>query len=81
MHDGQPVFAKGRLVLAPGERLTIELPGGGGWGDPRRRDPERVASDVADGLVSREAAEREYGVALKDDGTVDEETTRRLRAV
>jgi N-methylhydantoinase B len=35
--------------------------GGGGWGDPRRRDPARIAEDVADGKVTAEAAERDYG--------------------
>jgi N-methylhydantoinase B len=78
--SGAPIKAKGRQTVRAGDAIRLELPGGGGWGDPRRRDPRRVASDVADGLVSREAAEREYGVALKDDGTVDEEATRRLRA-
>ena len=46
--------------------IRLELPGGGGHGDPRRRDPAHVAVDVADGLVSRESAERDYGVKLPD---------------
>jgi N-methylhydantoinase B len=43
-------------------------PGGGGFGDPRTRDPARVLRDVRDGIVSRDAAERAYGVALTADG-------------
>ena len=39
-------------------------PGGGGHGDPRRREPALVAADVADGLISRESAEEDYGVTL-----------------
>jgi N-methylhydantoinase B len=35
--------------------------GGGGWGDPRERDPALVAEDVADGKVTPEAAREAYG--------------------
>jgi N-methylhydantoinase B len=44
-----------------GTRFTLDLPGGGGFYDPRERDPEAVARDVAEGLVSPTAAERDYG--------------------
>jgi N-methylhydantoinase B len=59
--------------------------GGGGWGDPFARDPERVREDVLDELVSLEAARRDYGVALTGslealDLAVDQGATRRLRA-
>ncbi|HLI24174.1 MAG TPA: hydantoinase B/oxoprolinase family protein [Acidimicrobiales bacterium] len=49
------------LSLPAGARFTLELPGGGGFYDPRQRDPARVAEDVAEGLVSPTAARREYG--------------------
>lgn len=55
------VFPKGKLLLAPGERLTLELPGGGGWGDPLKRDHSMIANDLTEGLVSASAAERDYG--------------------
>ena len=55
-------------------------PGGGGYGDPLKRDPAAVLRDVRDGLVSPEAARREYGVALaKDLAAVDIAATRALR--
>jgi N-methylhydantoinase B len=54
---------KRSLPLPAGARFTLELPGGGGFGDPRRRDRRRVAEDLAEGLISREAAERDYGWA------------------
>jgi N-methylhydantoinase B len=57
----------------------LELPGGGGFGDPRERDPELVAADVADGLISRDQAARDYGVALTAEGRVDSAATARLR--
>jgi N-methylhydantoinase B len=56
-------------------------PGGGGFGDARTRDPLRVLRDVRDGIVSVEAAEREYGVAIAKDGrSLDEARTAELRA-
>ena len=56
-------------------------PGGGGFGDPRTRDPERVLRDVRDGIVSVASAERDYGVAIAADGrSIDAERTARLRA-
>ena len=63
-----------------GDRLIMEMPGGGGFGSPFARDPERVREDVLNELVSREAAERDYGVVLTDDGAVDEQATRRRRS-
>jgi len=60
-------------------RAAIRTSGGGGWGEPFERDPEAVLHDVLEGLVSLEAAERDYGVAVAD-GRVDREVTARLRA-
>ena len=51
-------------VLEPGSVVELLTGGGGGFGDPRQRDPERVRRDVLDGYVTREAAERDYGVKL-----------------
>lgn len=59
--DGTPVHAKGRLEVAPDQRITVTEAGGAGYGDPKERDREAVAFDVANGFVSREAAETEYG--------------------
>ena len=44
------------------------------------RDAERVRDDVSNELVSREAAERDYGVVLTADGAVDEQATQRRRS-
>ena len=54
--------------------------GGGGFGDPLDRPPESVARDVADGVVSRAAAESAYGVALDGNGRPNADTTSRKRA-
>jgi N-methylhydantoinase B len=50
--------------MAPGSIVHMQTGGGGGFGAPRERDPERVRIDVLDGFVSLEAARREYGVVL-----------------
>ena len=61
--------------------LRAASPGGGGWGQPKQRDPARVLRDVRDGVVSIEAAESVYGVILDGDGrSVDEDATAILRA-
>jgi N-methylhydantoinase B len=60
--SGQTLRGKGQQTIPPGERLRLELPGGGGFGDPHERDPEKVRADVRDGLVSAEAADKTYGV-------------------
>ncbi len=67
------------LRLARGQRLRLETPGGGGWGDPFRRDPARVARDVRLGYASREAVRNACGVVVLPDGSVDAEATAALR--
>src|SRR3974390_165319 len=62
-----------------GQRVRLETPGGGGFGDPVTRDAARVGRDVAFGYISREAARRDYGVALREDASVDERATAGLR--
>jgi N-methylhydantoinase B len=59
--DGQPVHAKGRNELAPGQRMRIVEAGGGGFGDPKARARSAVAEDVAQGYISRRAAQDTYG--------------------
>ena len=54
--------------LRAGDRFRLDTPGGGGHGDPLARDPERVLADVREGVMSKEAAERDYGVVLKPAG-------------
>jgi N-methylhydantoinase B len=68
------------LRLKKDDRLTLQFAGGGGWGDPRKRDPERVRNDVIAGYVSLQAAEDDYGVALEPGNfAIDQAKTARLR--
>lgn len=60
--SGATLKAKGLGVVPAGDRLIIEMPGGGGMGAPSERDPAAVRLDVRAGYVSAEAAERDYGV-------------------
>lgn len=48
--------------------VIVRTGGGGGWGDPLERDPEKVCWDVVEGLISVEAARGEYGVVLDASG-------------
>ncbi len=68
------------LVPADSEAVIVTA-GGGGWGDPLERDPEKVRWDVLEGYVSIESARHDYGVVLQS-GTleVDQAATDRLRA-
>jgi N-methylhydantoinase B len=77
--SGRPIKSKGRQTVPPLDTIRLELPGGGGFGAAHERLAEQVASDVADGLITRETAERDYGVALLPDGRVDRGATARLR--
>jgi len=77
-HHEPPQYS---LEQLPPVRVICVSPGGGGLGDPRTRPPEAVLRDVRDGVVSRDAAERLYGVVIAADGrSVDAEATRRKRA-
>ncbi len=63
-HNDKPVEHGIYRRLAPGDRMRFVLSGGGGYGSPLERDPERVRDDVLAGLVSIEAARAEYGVVI-----------------
>jgi N-methylhydantoinase B len=78
--SGKPIRSKGRQTISGGDFIRLELPGGGGFGDPAARDPDQVALDVADGLITAETAQRDYRVALGADGAVDRAATAKLRA-
>lgn len=54
------VSLKSRAVLPPGASVTFDFAGGGGFGDPAARDPEAVRRDIRLGLVSEDAARRDY---------------------
>ncbi|OQC47474.1 MAG: Acetophenone carboxylase delta subunit [Deltaproteobacteria bacterium ADurb.Bin026] len=70
----------GLTQMKPGDVVTIDAPGGGGYGNPSEREPQMVLHDVIEGYVSIEEAKSEYGVVI-DPTTleIDTEETDRLR--
>ena len=52
LDDGSPFDSKGKQNVPAGRRLTLELPGGGGFGDPGERDPSATENDRAQGYIS-----------------------------
>jgi N-methylhydantoinase B len=67
------------IRIKAGDRVRVSTPGGGGYGDPRRRDPALVARDVQRGYYTREQARELFGVALSESGEVDGAATLQLR--
>lgn len=67
--QGRYVYFAEEKVLrtTPGSYLRYQTGGGGGWGDPLDRDPQRVLADVRDEYVSIEGAARDYGVIVSGD--------------
>jgi N-methylhydantoinase B len=81
--DGQAteLNSKVSLDLKQGQMISIQTPGGGGYGNPLQRDPAAVLQDVRLDKLSPERARDVYGVALDTTGqAVDPEATTRLRA-
>ncbi len=69
------------LRLKQGDLISWDLGGGGGWGNPFKRDPERVRQDVVRGYVSLEAARADYGVVIESSTlSIDQDATNRLRS-
>ncbi|NQV59163.1 MAG: hydantoinase B/oxoprolinase family protein, partial [Alphaproteobacteria bacterium] len=67
--DGQAEALPGKLtrIMHADEVIRHEQAGGGGYGDPLRREPEAVGRDVADEKISRAFAEEKFGVILMPD--------------
>jgi N-methylhydantoinase B len=70
--DGTRLNAKALKDLRQGEVVHVNLPGGGGYGDPMKRDIEKVRWDVVENYISPEEAERRYGVAVRYRGQADD---------
>lgn len=79
LNGREHLHAKKKHTLKPGDEVTIEFAGGGGYYAPEERDPQLVLEDVRDGLVSIEQAFKIYKVVISADGGVDLSKTAALR--
>ena len=87
LRDGERLTREEKVRHASALPLTdqsmsvgFDTAAGGGYGDPLMRAPDAVASDVRDGLVSREKAAAVYGVILDSESfALDLDATRRKR--
>ena len=70
--DGTRLHAKSLVDLGAGDTVHVNLPGGGGYGDPLQRDAQRVLWDVIEGYITLEEAEKKYGVAIRYTGEAEE---------
>ncbi len=89
--DGKPVPPKTLLPLNPDASVQLNLPGGGGYGNPHHRSVAKVLDDVIKGYVSVDAARKHYGVAICYTGqpsqlvrlpehyVIEEDATKKLR--
>jgi len=79
LQSGQVLKGKGRQTVPSGERLVLQMPGGGGLGEATARDLTAISRDVANGLVTVEAALDRYKVVVDADGKIDAKATAALR--
>ncbi len=79
LKTGKILRTKGYQVIPDGERLILQMPGGGGMGAPATRDPAQVARDVRNGVVSVDEAREVYRVAVSALGELDVVGTAALR--
>jgi len=70
LKSGPELESKGRQSVPYGDRLILELPGGGGYGDPRDRNRQAIVDDVLDGLITAEDAKRDYGIDVDVSETI-----------
>ena len=79
--EPSPVPGKvGGFALEAGDVVRMETSGGGGYGDPLTRKPEKVLDDVAHGYLSAAQARSRYGVVIAPSGAIDADATREQRA-
>jgi N-methylhydantoinase B len=62
--NAERIPAKVRLDIQRDDVVTFDTPGGGGFGPPDERDPEKIRADVESGLVTAAKAKRDYGVEI-----------------
>jgi N-methylhydantoinase B len=78
----EPLPSKVTRMVDPGTRIALRTAGGGGYGDPKLRDPQKVREDVREGFIDTRRAREQYGVVIDtDSGEVDRHATNELRSM
>jgi N-methylhydantoinase B len=78
----EPLPSKVTRMVDPGTRIALRTAGGGGYGDPKLRDPQKVREDVREGFIDTRRAQEQYGVVIDtDSGEVDRHATNVLRSM
>ena len=72
LENGARLHAKALMDLKSGDVVHVNLPGGGGYGDPMKRDVEKVRWDVIDGYITPQEAEKKYGLVINYIGNGDD---------
>ena len=72
LETGARLHAKALMDLNVGDVVHVDLPGGGGYGDPLKRDVEKVRWDVIEGYITPEDAEKKYGVLVRYAGKAED---------
>ena len=67
------------INLDLGGSVLLETPGGGGYGNPLARSPEKVKEDLRFGYISEEHMRKYYGVVMSDEKSIDYTETKKLR--
>ena len=67
--DGTAMKGKGKQFVGPGRTVQMAFPGGGGYGDPKKRDKADVRQDLAGGYITAATAASVYGL---DDAEIDD---------
>ncbi|MBW2441210.1 MAG: hydantoinase B/oxoprolinase family protein [Deltaproteobacteria bacterium] len=81
--DGEREMLPSKITrtVEPGTLIVLRTAGGGGYGDPKYRDPDRVAKDVREGFIDVRRAREQYGVVVDEhSGKVDLRATKILRS-
>lgn len=73
LDDGTKLKGKGKQPVAAERIVRLGFPGGGGYGDPKDRDPELVKRDLARGYISEASARDDYGLSDADIAKVMEQ--------
>ena len=78
--EARDLPTKPTLTIRRNDVFRHRVAGGGGWGNPRERDPASVLADVHDEKLSQQRARDVYGLVVTPDGLVDTAATQQLRA-